>query len=287
MFSRFPLLICLTAAAVLASGCGPFMPSGAGPLITQTAPAKAFTHTTGIKFVVLPVGWVESAISDIQLRRPVLMSVYEVTNAQYEKFIAAYEPSAKSVRKGPEHAAARKEAAEFDAMILSHKRSKLSPTDNHPVNNVTPKEAEAFCTWLTKNDPLGRKYKLPDIVEWEYAARGGLNYKPYPWGDEIDKTKACYNAKSVMPVGNFPPNKFRLRDMAGNVAEWVRTDDIPEYELRGGSWRDTKPEALRIVARGKLPAQMIDKKDEEGDDKKAEALEHHGFRVLCEPPPLE
>ena len=283
MFSRFPLLICLTAAAVLASGCGPFMPSGAGPLITQTAPAKAFTHTTGIKFVVLPVGWVESAISDIQLRRPVLMSVYEVTNAQYEKFIAAYEPSAKSVRKGPEHAAARKEAAEFDAMILSHKRSKLSAADNYPVNNVSAKEAETFCKWLTKNDTLGRKYKLPDIVEWEYAARGGLNYKPYPWGDEIDKTKACYGTTGAVRVGSFRPNKFGLYDMAGNVAEWVRTDDFPEYELRGGSWRDKKPEALRITARGKLP----EKKDEEKGIKKDEKLEHHGFRVLCEPPPLK
>jgi len=287
MLLRLALPAGLIAATVLAVGCAPPMPKPTGPAIPRTEPAKAFTHPTGITFVVLPAGWVESAVSDIQLRRAVLMSAHEVTNAQYEKFLAAYEPRAKSAPKEPKYAAARKEAKEFDAMILSRKRSKLSPTDNHPVNNVTPKEAEAFCTWLTKNDPLGRKYKLPDIVEWEYAARGGLNYKPYPWGDEIDKTKACYNAKGVMPVGSFPPNKFGLRDMAGNVAEWVRTDDVPEYELRGGSWRDTKPEALRIIARGKLPAQMIDKKDEEGDDKKAEALEHHGFRVLCEPPPLK
>ena len=287
MFSRFPLLICLIAASVLASGCGPTMPSGGGPPVNRTAPAKAFTHTTGIKFVVLPAGWSRSDVSDIQLRQPVLMSAHEVTNVQYEKFIAAYKPTAKLVPKGPTHAAALEEAKEFDALVLSHKRSKLSPGDDSPVNNVTAKEAVAFCKWLTKNDPLGRRYKLPDVAEWEYAARGGLDYKPYPSGDEIDKTKACYSTTGAARVGCFQPNGFGLYDMAGNVAEWVRTDDIPEHELRGGSWRDKKPGALRIDARGKLPPQMLARKDDEETEKKFEKLEHHGFRVLCEPPPLE
>jgi len=233
-----------------------------------------FVHDTGIRFVALPAGWARSRLSDIQLRRTVLISTHEVTNAQYEAFVAAYEPRAASIPKGPKHAPARKAAEAFDQMIRSHKRSKAAPTDNQPVCNVTPEEAAAFCTWLTKTDPLGRKYKLPDVVEWEYAARGGLDYKPYPWGDEIDDKKACYAAAGPAPVGSFPPNAFGLYDMAGNVAEWVWTDDFPAYELRGGSWRDAKPEALRVTARGKLPEKNL-------------VLDHHGFRVLCEPPPLK
>ena len=291
MFSRCALLVCLIVAPVLASGCGPFMPRRAGPPAKRTAPAEAFTHPTGIQFVVLPAGVCQSAISDIELRLPVLMSAHEITNAQYEKFLAAYKPTVKSVPEGPKHAAARKEAAEFDALVLGRKRSKLSPDDDYAVNNVTAAEAEAFCRWLTKSDPLGRKYRLPDVAEWEYAARGGLDYKPYPGGDEIDKTMACYDTTGAARVGCFEPNGFGLYDMAGNVAEWVRTDDFPAYELRGGSWRDKKPEALLIVARGKLPPQMLRKKDDEEDEeeveKKVEILEHHGFRVLCEPPPLE
>ena len=273
MLHRIIVLLALAAAAG-ASGCGPHMPKNPGPPITRTKPAKPFTHPTGIKFVVLPAGWVESRVSDIQLHQATLMGAHEVTNAQYEKFLAGYKPRVKSIPEGDKHAVARKFAVEFDALILSHKRSKTAPADSHPVNNVTPKEAEAFCGWLTKNDPLGRKYKLPDTVKWEYAARGGLDYKLYPWGNGLDKTKACYDAKGVMRVGSFPPNKFGLYDMAGNVAEWVWSGDVPEYELRGGSWRDRKPEALRIIARGKPPGKNLQ-------------LDHHGFRVLCEPPPLK
>ena len=56
--------------------------------------------------------------------------------------------------------------------------------------------------------------------------------------------------------------------MAGNVAEWVTVED--GFELRGGSWKDDA-KGLDISARGKLPA-------------KGETLDHHGIRVLCEPP---
>jgi len=259
------------AAALLAPSCGPRFPKGGGPPIPNAAPAKPFTHPAGLRFVVLPAGGVESVESDIQLRRAILMSAHEVTNAQYEKFLAAYEPRLKSIPEGEKHIVARKDAAAFDEMIRAHKRSKLSPGGSHPVNNVTPKEAEAFCKWLTKADPIGRRYKLPDLVEWEYAARGGVSYKPYPTGDTIDKARACYDTKGPMRVGTYAANGYGLHDMAGNVAEWVWTDDMPEHELRGGSWADRKPEALRIGARGALPEKNL-------------VLDHHGFRVLCEPP---
>ena len=243
MLQRSVPLLGLVVLAGLACGCGPTMPKTTGPPLIPTRKAEAFTNPTGITFVVLPVGTVESPGYDIELRRPVLISACEVTNAQYEKFAPG------------------------------HKRAKVSPGDDCPVVNVTAEEARAFCRWLTENDPMGRVYKLPDLAEWEYAARGGLNNRFYSWGDEIDDTKACYAADRAKPVGSYPPNEFGLYDVAGNAAEWVRTDDFPDYALRGGAWCDSA-DALRTTSFGPFP---------EG----GQPLDHQGFRVLCEPPPLE
>lgn len=101
---------------------------------------------------------------------------------------------------------------------------------------------------------------MPTEAEWEKAARGGLDSKLYPWGDEIDCTQANYWSKDSgcvgdsSPVGSYAPNEYGLYDMAGNVWEWVndaydngyyQTSPIsnpsgPEQGnyrvIRGGSW---------------------------------------------------
>ncbi len=256
-------LLCVVFV-VVAFGCGPTLPRYVGSSIRETQPAVAFTHPVGIRFVVLPAGMVEARLSptmttEIALPWSRLISAHEVTNAQYEQFVAAYRERAKA---NPN--------AKYDERILSHTRSAASPNDDDPVSNVWPEQAEAFCAWLTENDSAGREYRLPESSTWEYAARGGQNNLDYPWGNEIDATRACYESDRTRAVGSYPPNPFGIYDMAGNVAEWVKTNDFPQYELRGGSWRDG-PAALRIVARGELP-------------RKDAKLDSHGFRVLCQPP---
>ncbi len=118
-------------------------------------------------------------------------------------------------------------------------KSSIEGRENHPVVHVAWDDAAAYAKWAGN--------QLPTEAEWEYAARGGLVDKRFPWGAEepTDRDPRCniwqgeFPWKNTLkdkymrtaPVKSFAPNGYGLYDMAGNVWEWCSDNyRADEYE---------------------------------------------------------
>src|SRR5256714_5452161 len=88
---------------------------------------------------------------------------------------------------------------------------------NHPeqpVAGVSWFEAARYCEWLCSQ--TGRSCRLPTEAEWERAARGCLEQKKYPWGDEAPQSLPDYATRwqnGPEPVARYAPNVFGLYDI--------------------------------------------------------------------------
>ena len=231
--------------------------------------------------VLIPAGSFEMGSDDAEAdadERPVhtvhldafYMDVYEVTNAQFKAFVDANPQWQKH---------------NIDAKFHSSRSYLLQWSGNdypagsadYPVVEVTWYAAMAYAEWAGK--------RLPTEAEWEYAARGGLVGKKYPWGDaEPTLADANYGydedgdrRETRISIGSYAANGYGLYDMAGNVWEWcldaydadfyaasdnsrnpiaggevdnfttIPTD--PLRVLRGGSWYSSA-QGLRVANRG-------------------------------------
>ncbi len=224
----------------------------------------------------------------VAIEKPFLIGRYEVTRAQFAKYIEEAAPPSTA-----EECAVWKP---FDQTFEADKaRTWREPgfdqTDDHPAVCANWLDAVGFLEWLSRK--TGKRYRLPSEAEWEYAVRatttapystrGVVRFapvagdRPYTppapatgwYRNRTDPGLATYWRPGTQPVGSaYPENAFRLNQMHGNVAEWVLDCWIADYRLaatdgrprsgesfscdrviRGGSWAGTEADARSAARR--------------------------------------
>jgi formylglycine-generating enzyme required for sulfatase activity len=193
----------------------------------------------------------ESPRHKITIARPFAVSRFDVTFADWDACVSV-------------GTCARRDEGGPDTI--------LGRPDKQPFTYVSWRDAAAYAGWLSTMTE--KTYRLLTEAEWEYAARAGTT-TAYYWGDKIGMWKAnCNGCRSKWdnmpsPVGSFPPNRFDLYDMAGNVWQWVQDCYHENYNgaptdgsawiggycayhvVRGGSWLSA-PRDLRSASRRQL-----------------------------------
>jgi formylglycine-generating enzyme required for sulfatase activity len=237
-------------------------------LFSGLVQAQETLEAQGIRFRLIPGGWyflgsppnetgryADEASSHKVNLKAFYISVTEITNAQYDRFL---------------------KATGHQAPLYWEDKNLNDP--NQPVVGVTWFDAAAFCQWLTK--VTGVTHKLPSEDQWEGAARGGLVSQPYPWGSQAPDAGGVLRANFrtatpgatgfsfTAPVGSFGANGYDLFDLAGNVSEWCQDRYVPLPRsgpfkpgvlrlLKGGSWING-PRDLRNAARQSAPPTYAD-----------------------------
>lgn len=211
----------------------------------------------------------EAPIHNVRVR-PFKMAPYTVTNAQFSDFIQAtgYVTDAEKygwsfvfhllVSEATKQSVTQKvqhtpwwwvvEGATWDHP--EGPDSDISARLDHPVVHVSWNDADAYCAW--------RGVRLPTEAEWECAARGGLEQKRYPWGNELtpDGAHQCNIWQGDFPQTNteedgylatapavsFPANGYGLYNVAGNVWEWCSDWFATNIHQRGGKDNPAGPQ---------------------------------------------
>jgi formylglycine-generating enzyme required for sulfatase activity len=210
----------------------------------------------------------EEAPAHVRHVAPFLLDVHPVTNAEFARFVRATEyvtdaergPQAHEYPGLPEHLLVpgsavfvRPETGDrppegswwhFRPGACWYRPegegSGLDGREHHPVVHVSHRDASAYAAWAGK--------RLPSEAEWERAARGGVDGRPFAWGDELAPGGALlanYWAGSfplapaegaacgTTPVGSYAANAFGLRDVIGNVWEWTTDTFHPGHQPTG------------------------------------------------------
>jgi formylglycine-generating enzyme required for sulfatase activity len=198
---------------------------------------------------------------------PFLLGATQVTNAEYARFLRATGATPPPFWQDPN----------FDH-------------PQQPVAGPSWHEAARYCDWLSSQ--TAKRYRLPTEAEWELAARGGLEQKQFPWGDDPPQSLPDYANRWLTgpePVARYAPNGFGLYDIGDNVHEWCSDWYDPNYyavspdrnpqgpvrcpmqpqrkSSRGGSWRH-HIKVARCSARSSIPPGF--------------RYADYGFRVACD-----
>jgi formylglycine-generating enzyme len=236
------------------------------------------------------------------------MGKYEVTNAQYCAFLSSARAqglitnsSGKIYKAGSGNripycdtsTSNSSSQIDFSNNSFSVRTKGGKDMTNHPMIQISWYGAVAYCNWRSQQeskqicydlstwtcDFSKQGYRLPTEAEWEYAARGGLSGKRFPWGDTITHFQANYlsywfggepyyfydlNPTSgyhptwkdgikpyTAPVGSFPANGYGLYDMAGNVWELCNDWYSETYYSSSPQTNPTGPDTINYrVSRG-------------------------------------
>lgn len=143
--------------------------------------------------------------------------------------------------------------------------------DEYPVVGVSWVQANAFCDWRTqlwraarteKKQFFEGEFQLPTEMEWEWAARGGRDLSPYPWGGPyVINQKGCYLANFKPGRGDYSadgglytvkakaywPNDYGLYNMSGNVAEWTATPYVTN-SYNDNLYSDLNPDVVQRIS---------------------------------------
>ncbi len=196
------------------------------------------------------------------------MDKYEVTIAQYAKFLKAWNDNRAGLKEHPDQRPGKDHTpGDWDpiqAAIKGHTPYKgILIQGNTPVFNVDYFDAWAYAAWAGK--------RLPTEQEWEKAGRGS-NGNKYPWGADFVMKKSNTGSDAASgpsdphfgkddgfglwsPVGAMRGDQshYGAMDMAGNVSEWTDSwDNHPDFSdtkvpvVRGGSWGTTE---VRLTTR--------------------------------------
>ena len=185
-----------------------------------------------------------------------------VINAQFERFVNDTKYVTDAERAG--EALGYKDGRYQLIAGLNWSTFATPERQQHPVVMVSWNDAAAYAKWADRS--------LPTEVEWERAARGGLEQAEYPWGDSEPTSRACHwksppsDRPPTAPVARLGANGFGLYDMVGHVWQWCDNLYQEKYPLhgecndgdlrarRGGAWNVIQAFRLRCANRGAFRA---------------------------------
>jgi formylglycine-generating enzyme required for sulfatase activity len=172
---------------------------------------------------------------EVEIERPFRIAVVPMTNRQY----AAFDPA---------HPWESWHGVDQEALA------------DQPVVNVSWHAAVSFCRWLGQAFPAAAAARLPTEEEWEYACRAGTSTPYFSGGDEGDLARVGWysgnSGRRTHPVGQLPPNDWKLHDFHGQVWEWTASRWRRDYrsEPEGPEF---DPGGLRVIRGGSCAVMAV------------------------------
>jgi Sulfatase-modifying factor enzyme 1 len=216
-----------------------------------------FLHKRGFEFI--PSGTTTINGEQVSIQAFYMLEA-EVTNLAYREFLADLKKTGKF---------SAYEIAKIDSTGWRFPNAYIEPMvehyhahvayNNYPVVNISQEGARLYCKWLEEKfiaQGYNVKVRLPELAEWQYAAKGGNENNIYAWeGTFLRSSKGVYLANFQTAAASadggaftaiaksYQPNNYGLFNMCGNVSEWISTDAMS----KGGNW-SSKEEFLKIEA---------------------------------------